>query len=342
MLLRSICAKLSAQQLVGRISVAACFSHSSQAYKYEFKARTHSNSDHHRQTLNAPQGSPKCAHYRQTLNAPQGSPIRAVSSALVGLRSPGRTILTDLECRSEQKRFYSSDLLKPVLTPSLKRAKQVPKGPRTKQPSRANQPPQSEDSVMMRCIAFATADQYNLPSLSLDLAEHGFQHVDFPRDASNVLVISTDQASRPEDQALIFFFSEGSVVFWNVEEKMMKKVLRILERHESQSYEVALVHWENEEINYSFSAHCINLRSDLLLTPDFYWDRENLEKLFDKTCKFLSINRRVNVVNEKLENCDQLTGLMRSHLSNKHSLRLEWMIVILITIEVLFELVKMI
>ncbi|KAK9534086.1 hypothetical protein VZT92_009158 [Zoarces viviparus] len=88
--------------------------------------------------------------------------------------------------------------------------------------------------------------------------------------------------------------------------------------------------------------HCINLRSDLLITPDFYWDRENLEKLYDKTCQFLSINRRVNVVNEKLEHCSQLTDLMRSHLSEKHSLRLEWMIIILIAIEVMFELAKMI
>lgn len=30
----------------------------------------------------------------------------------------------------------------------------------------------------------------------------------------------------------------------------MKKVLRMLEQHEIQPYEVALVHWENEEINY--------------------------------------------------------------------------------------------
>lgn len=43
---------------------------------------------------------------------------------------------------------------------------------------------------------------------------------------------------------------------------------------------------------------------------------------------------RFQVVNEKLEHCTQLTDLMRSHLSEKHSLRLEWMIVILITIEV--------
>lgn len=39
-------------------------------------------------------------------------------------------------------------------------------------------------------------------------------------------------------------------------------------------------------------------------------------------------------MNEKLEHCTQLTDLMRSHLSEKHSLRLEWMIVILIMIEV--------
>uniref|UniRef100_A0A668ALT6 Required for meiotic nuclear division 1 homolog n=1 Tax=Myripristis murdjan TaxID=586833 RepID=A0A668ALT6_9TELE len=275
------------------------------------------------------------------------------------------------------------------------------------------------------CIAFATADQYHLPTLCHDLISHGFYEVDLPRDASNALVICTDVAAKPDDNALMFFFREGSVVFWNVEEKTMKKVMRILEHHEIQPYEVALVHWENEEINYSVGEgntklergnfllsnsieqhesvlekfafsnalslsvklaiwevsldnfvesiqsipetlksgkrvklssaevmkkigelfalrHCINLRSDLLITPDFYWDRENLEKLYEKTCQFLSINRRVNVVNEKLEHCTQLTDLMRSHLSEKHSLRLEWMIVILITIEVMFELVRMI
>ncbi|XP_016139539.1 required for meiotic nuclear division protein 1 homolog [Sinocyclocheilus grahami] len=206
---------------------------------------------------------------------------------------------------------------------------------------------------------------------------------------------------------------------------LIKTVMRILEQHEIQPYEVALVHWENEEITYTvgegnsklhrgiflfngemdydqvvlekfafsnalslsvklaiwevsldnfvesiqsipemlksgqrvklsraevmqkigelFSLrHCINLSSDLLITPDFYWDREDLEQLYDKTCQFLNINRRVKVVNEKLQHCTELTDLMRNHLSEKHSLRLEWMIVILITIEVMFELARVI
>ncbi|XP_042356894.1 LOW QUALITY PROTEIN: required for meiotic nuclear division protein 1 homolog [Plectropomus leopardus] len=428
MLLRTLWSRLGASGLQREkpvcICASACLSQSVQPHKYEFKPRTHSNSSaqwtfSRTRYLNA-------FHHQQTHR-------RHVVPSLGGFKSLSSTLLPDpgmlSVCGSGQKRFYSPDLVKSVLKQSLKPAampgKKVPKGPRTKQPSRANQPSLNEDKDMMQCIAFATADQYHLPTLCHDLISHGFSEVDLPRDAANVLVISTDMAAKPDDQALMFFFREGSVVFWNVEEKTMKMALRILEHHEIQPYEVALVHWENEEINYTLGEgntklergnfilsdamdpqeavlekfafsnalclsvklaiwevsldnfvesiqtipetlksgrrvklssaevmkkigelftlrHCINLRSDLLLTPDFYWDRENLEKLYDKTCQFLSINRRVNVVNEKLEHCTQLTDLMRSHLSEKHSLRLEWMIVILITIEVMFELAKMI
>lgn len=84
----------------------------------------------------------------------------------------------------------------------------------------------------MQCIAFATADQYHLPTLSHDLINHGFHEIDLPRgmsekviqlcirllvmafmivvflfsDASNVLVISTDMAAKADDNAQIFFF----------------------------------------------------------------------------------------------------------------------------------------
>nr|XP_046223329.1 required for meiotic nuclear division protein 1 homolog [Oncorhynchus gorbuscha] len=340
---------------------------------------------------------------------------------------PGQPTSTRHWSFSIQRRFYSTVPVKSVMKPVtvLGSGKKIPKGPRTKQPSRTNQPTPKEDKDMMQCIAYATADQYHLPTLCHDLIAHGFYEVDLPRDASNALVICTDNAQKPSDNATMFFFREGSVVFWNVEEKTMKKVMRLLERHEIHPYEVALVHWENEEINYTIGEgnsklqrgnfllnseidpdeavldkfafsnalslsvklaiwevalddfvesiqsipemlksgnkiklsraevmqkigelfslrHCINLSSDLLITPDFYWDRENLEMLYDKTCQFLNINRRVKVVNEKLQHCTELTDLMRNHLSEKHSLRLEWMIVILITIEVLFEVGRMI
>ncbi|KAM9310873.1 required for meiotic nuclear division protein 1 homolog isoform 1-T1 [Gastrophryne carolinensis] len=278
----------------------------------------------------------------------------------------------------------------------------------------------------MQCTAFATADEFHLGTLCHDLVSNGYQELpSLPRDASNVLLVSVANTAKEYDNGMIFLFREGVVVFWNIEEKTVKHVMRILEQHEIQPYEVALVHWENEEINYSYGEgnsrlvkgeivlnsqldpdeiilekfafsnalclsvklamweatldtfvesiqsipealkarkrlrlshddvmqkigelfalrHRINLSSDLLITPDFYWDRENLEHLYDKTCQFLYINRRVKVINEKLQHCTELTDLMRNHLNEKHALRLEWMIVILITIEVLFELGRVI
>lgn len=41
--------------------------------------------------------------------------------------------------------------------------------------------------------------------------------------------------------------------------------------------------------------HVINLDSELLETPDFYWDRETLEELFNKTSYYFSISKRKRV-----------------------------------------------
>ncbi|KAI5938453.1 Required for meiotic nuclear division protein 1 [Manis javanica] len=296
------------------------------------------------------------------------------------------------------------------------------KASRTRQPSRSNLPVLSLSEDLMHCTAFATADEYHLGNLSHDLVSHGYVEVtSLPRDAANILVIGVESSAKEGDPGTIFFFREGAAVFWNVKDKTMKHVMQIIEKHEIQPYEIALVHWENEELNYikiegqsklhrgeirlnseldlddailekfAFSnalclsvklaiweasldkfvesiqsipealkagkkvklsheevmqkmgelfalRHRINLSSDFLITPDFYWDRENLEELYDKTCQFLSITRRVKVMNEKLQHCMELTDLMRNHLNEKRALRLEWMIVILITIEVMFEL----
>ncbi|NXV46954.1 RMND1 protein, partial [Uria aalge] len=321
--------------------------------------------------------------------------------------------------RNISSRFYSVVSAGKIIPKhSNQTVKRPPKAPRTKQPSRTNQPLLSDMENLMQCTAFATADEYHLGNLCHDLTSHGYVEItSLPRDAANVLVIGTEKSAKDDDPGMIFFFREGAVVFWNVEEKSMKNIMRVLEQHEIQPYEVALVHWENEEMNYrigegqsklhkgeillnseldsdevvlqkfAFSnalclsvklaiweslldnfvesiqsipeilksrrkvklshaevmqkigelfalRHRINLSSDLLITPDFYWDREKLEELYDKTCQFLNINRRVKVMNEKLQHCMELTDLMRNHLNEKHALRLEWMIVILITIEV--------
>lgn len=41
--------------------------------------------------------------------------------------------------------------------------------------------------------------------------------------------------------------------------------------------------------------HCINLSSDLLDTPDFYWERDDLENLYQQIYGYLSIKKRTRV-----------------------------------------------
>nr|XP_018901209.1 PREDICTED: required for meiotic nuclear division protein 1 homolog [Bemisia tabaci] len=85
--------------------------------------------------------------------------------------------------------------------------------------------------------------------------------------------------------------------------------------------------------------HSINLSSDLLDVPDFYWDREQLEKLYLLTCNYFSIPRRTKIMNEKLNHCLELVELLSTHLSDRHHVRLEWMIIVLIMVEVAFEFI---
>jgi len=88
--------------------------------------------------------------------------------------------------------------------------------------------------------------------------------------------------------------------------------------------------------------HQITLYSDLLTTPDFYWDRDELEKLYTKTCTYLEITKRTKVMNEKLNLCSEMVEMLRSHLNERHGHRLEWMIIVLITIEILFEIIRLV
>ncbi|XP_065692050.1 required for meiotic nuclear division protein 1 homolog isoform X3 [Patagioenas fasciata] len=283
------------------------------------------------------------------------------------------------ELRNISSRFYSVVSAGKIIPKhGNQTVKRPPKAPRTKQPSRANQP-LSDMENLMQCTAFATADEYHLGNLCHDLTSHGYVEItSLPRDAANVLVMGTEKSAKEHDPGMIFFFRGQSKlhkgeILLNSELDIDEVVLQKFAFSNALCLSVKLAIWESlldnfvesiqsipeilksrrkvklshadvmQKIGELFALrHRINLSSDLLITPDFYWDREKLEELYDKTCQFLNINRRVKVMNEKLQHCMELTDLMRNHLNEKHALRLEWMIVILITIEVLFELARVI
>ncbi|KAJ1977356.1 hypothetical protein H4R35_002333 [Dimargaris xerosporica] len=83
----------------------------------------------------------------------------------------------------------------------------------------------------------------------------------------------------------------------------------------------------------------LNLHSESFLdTPEYYWSKPQLEAYYDAISRNLDIGTRTRILNTKLDYANELAGVLREQLSETHSLNLEWCIIILITVEVIFEL----
>ncbi|XP_054286393.1 required for meiotic nuclear division protein 1 homolog [Macrosteles quadrilineatus] len=279
--------------------------------------------------------------------------------------------------------------------------------------------------------AYATCEEYNLEKIKEKLVEQNvYKPIESMEDplskgGADVIHAVANYPVTPEPRH-IFFFREGSVVFWNTPELECLSVLDFLKRYQIGSYKKDLILNERELMTYSYTTtakksqiiannfclskaqgrsnmeidlekftlsnamslsvklalweaslnqyidsveyvvedlkcgkklrisrkevtcktgelfalrHSINLSSDLLDVPDFYWENDDLETLYLQLCNYFNIPRRTRVMNEKLNHCMELVELLTSHLSDRHHVRLEWMIIVLIMIEVVIEII---
>ena len=86
----------------------------------------------------------------------------------------------------------------------------------------------------------------------------------------------------------------------------------------------------------------LNLYSELTDSlPDLFWDSPSslgLSDYYDQVARALDVNSRIRVMNEKIDYASEIATILRERLSEKHSTDLEWLIIFLISIEVVFEL----
>ncbi|RDI84003.1 hypothetical protein Vi05172_g6027 [Venturia inaequalis] len=89
----------------------------------------------------------------------------------------------------------------------------------------------------------------------------------------------------------------------------------------------------------------LNLYSELTDSlPDLFWDSKHelgLEDYYSHVGKALDVGVRIKVLNDKLDYAQEIASVLRETLIERHNLRLEWIIIILIAIEVVFELGRM-
>ena len=85
----------------------------------------------------------------------------------------------------------------------------------------------------------------------------------------------------------------------------------------------------------------INLHSDILDNPDYFWEDDEWLPAYARVAKYLEITRRAEVLNKRLDIIKELFDMLASEYHNSHASMLEWIIIVLIVIEVFFQVVSL-
>ena len=76
----------------------------------------------------------------------------------------------------------------------------------------------------------------------------------------------------------------------------------------------------------------VNLTSDVLDTPDLFWNEASLQALYDAIRTYLEIDERAQTLNERLAVANELLEVIHEHLSNAAMSKITWIIIILIVV----------
>ena len=76
----------------------------------------------------------------------------------------------------------------------------------------------------------------------------------------------------------------------------------------------------------------INLASDVLDTPSFFWENDEWDPVYSMLCQYLEHSKRIDVLNRRLDCVHELLDVLQSQTENRHASRLEWIVIWLITL----------
>ncbi|KAJ3026489.1 UNVERIFIED_CONTAM: hypothetical protein HDU68_005567 [Siphonaria sp. JEL0065] len=83
----------------------------------------------------------------------------------------------------------------------------------------------------------------------------------------------------------------------------------------------------------------VNLVSNVLDTPEIFWSEPAFEPLYTAIRGYLEINQRVDLVNQRVAVISDLLAMLKDNLTSTHGEQLEWIVIFLISIEILIGLI---
>lgn len=78
----------------------------------------------------------------------------------------------------------------------------------------------------------------------------------------------------------------------------------------------------------------INLYSDILDTPDFFWEHPELEPLYRLVSQDLEVTSRLNLLNKRMDMLKDLVQVLSQEVNTRYNFLMEWAIILWIAFEV--------
>ncbi len=84
----------------------------------------------------------------------------------------------------------------------------------------------------------------------------------------------------------------------------------------------------------------INLHSEVLDVPEFFWDYPELEPFYRRAAHYLDVTKRIEILNKRLNVVHELFEILSGELNHQHTARLEKIIILLIFLELTLTLLR--
>lgn len=164
-------------------------------------------------------------------------------------------------------------------------------------------------------------------------------------NSNGQLVLTVDPEVRLTDQVAVSLGMAVAVRLESLEEKIelllkedWQALERLIKRLEEPGYlMVSLRDVSHRIFKYEHVIHKLryelNAEARLLDSPDLLWENAMAEKLHDKVVAHFDVRRRTEILNQRLSYSLDYLHTLGEHVRHLYSVRLERMIIILITLE---------
>jgi uncharacterized Rmd1/YagE family protein len=88
--------------------------------------------------------------------------------------------------------------------------------------------------------------------------------------------------------------------------------------------------------------HDVNLHTEILDTPDYFWNNRDVEDLYKMVSEYLEMDSRTAILNKRLDMLREMLTMLQMQNENEHAVKLEWIVILLIVASIAVELITVV